>query len=159
MRHIWSGHPVPCVWMRVSALPSHVACRGCARAMCRPRASRCGDPRPELRLSQSRPPALLTPVTSNKPWPLQDHLTSKLGSLISLTLSQCADIHHLVYSVFHRPRPWCYNWIWSCRYLIFLHTSIYIFTRYYLGVSPPYLDENNLGGFKLRVNTTCRKKK
>ena len=27
------------------------------------------------------------------------------------------------------------------------------------GVSPPYLDENNLGGFKLRVNTTCRKKK
>ena len=28
-----------------------------------------------------------------------------------------------------------------------------------IGVSPPYLDENNLGGFKLRVNTTCRKKK
>ena len=27
------------------------------------------------------------------------------------------------------------------------------------GVSPPYLDENNLGGFKLRVNSTCRKKK
>ena len=27
------------------------------------------------------------------------------------------------------------------------------------GVSPPNLDENNLGGFKLRVNTTCRKKK
>ena len=29
----------------------------------------------------------------------------------------------------------------------------------YFGVSPPYLDENNLGGFKLRVNTTYRKKK
>lgn len=27
------------------------------------------------------------------------------------------------------------------------------------GVSPPYLDENNLGGFKLRVNKTYRKKK
>ena len=29
----------------------------------------------------------------------------------------------------------------------------------HFGVSPPYLDEKNLGGFKLRVNTTYRKKK